>query len=200
MDLIGIVLLSVALAVDAFAVSVALSVSKTVKLKRDKIKSAIVFGLFQGIMPLIGYSITLMLKIDDKYIVVVSFTLLCYLGLKFIIDALKNANNTCKNTVCLEDGCSESSCALTGKSRKITWSVLIIYALSTSIDALATGPVIHVLGYNIILCVLFISVITFCLSYVGFNASKLFKGKSNTMFEILAGIILLVIALNVLLK
>ena len=94
MDILQILLISVGLAADAFAVSVVKGLSvKNISLK-DTIKLSLCFGTFQGIMPLIGY---LLGSAFEKIIVnvdhYVAFVLLGFIGIKMIIESNNEEEN-----------------------------------------------------------------------------------------------------------
>ena len=119
MDILQILLISVGLAADAFAVSVVKGLSvKNISVK-DTIKLALCFGTFQGIMPLIGY---LLGSAFEKIIVnvdhYVAFVLLGFIGIKMIIES----NNEEENN-----------------NSDLSIKNILLLGVATSIDALAVG-------------------------------------------------------------
>ncbi len=182
MSILSIILTAIGLAMDAFAVSltIGMSVSKDEKSK-VAIKSGIYFGLFQGIMPLIGWVLgikfTKYIQSIDHW---VAFILLSIIGLKMIHDGIKDND---------KDEVNEYSN-----------KTFIILAVATSIDALAIGVTFAFLNINIVSAVIIIGVITFILSmsavYLGKIIGNIIKNKAG----IFGGVILIIMALKILLE
>ena len=116
------ILLGVGLAMDACAVSMANGLREP-KIKVNKmLMICIMFGLFQGFMPLIGYSFGhLFIQYIEKLIPWIALLLLGYLGIKMIVPAIK--------------GNEEEQVEF----KKITFKVIFIQSIATSIDALSVG-------------------------------------------------------------
>lgn len=182
MNILQILLISVGLAADAFAVSVVKGLSiKNISLK-DTIKLAICFGLFQGIMPAIGYLLgstfeSIITNIDHY----VAFVLLGFIGIKMIIEAFDDEKSDNKD--------------LSIKS-------VLLLGIATSIDALAVG-IAYVCAYgsyNAILTFVMIAIITFILSIIGVKIGSKFGSKYGKIAEIIGGIILILLGTNILLE
>ena len=125
--------LGVALAMDAFAVSMSNGLKENKMKVAKMIIIALTFAIFQGVMPLIGYLIGhAFIEYISKLIPYIALALLGFLGVKMIIDSRK-----CDKE---EDDC--------GCESLITFKVLIVQAIATSIDALSTG--VAFADYNII--------------------------------------------------
>ena len=139
------ILLATGLAMDACAVSMANGLNEP-KMKVFKMSFiSLLFALFQGAMPLIGYFIGHALFKNIEWIIpVLSLVLLSALGTKMIIDG-KNKK---------EDN----------ESKKITILVILLQAIATSIDALSVGFTMS--NYNIIEAVISVLVISFITSFV----------------------------------
>ena len=199
MDYIALLGISVGLAMDAFAVSITNGVTvHDVKL-RFALQEAFMFGTFQSVMPIIGWMIgkagELFMNTVGNY---VSFGLLSFIGGKMIYDcfALKDANVTQYNDK-----------VLLKRKGNIPLRVLLLMAVATSIDALATGVILPS-GVGIesthlmMLAALIIGIITFIMSFLGvflgkfiFSFNKLNKSK---YLNLLGGLILIGIGLKIL--
>ncbi|MCR5290895.1 MAG: manganese efflux pump MntP family protein [Treponema sp.] len=124
-----IILLGLALSMDAFAVSI----SDGMSMPRISIPHALTisgtFGIYQAIMPTIGYFccsfFQKQIESIDHWIALI---LLCFLGIKAIIDSIKEIK-THKD----ESSPSENSVYT------LTFKTLMIQGIATSIDALAVG-------------------------------------------------------------
>lgn len=172
--------LGVGLAMDAFAVSM----SNGLKEKNMKISKAVfislVFGIFQAIMPLIGYLCgNMFLKYISKFIPYIALIILSFLGIKMIVDSIKNKKNDKEDSI-------------------LTIKALLLQAIATSIDALSTG--IAFSNYNIkeaILCVSIIGLLTFILCLIGVYIGKAFGLKFSKISDIAGGVILILIGLEI---
>lgn len=179
MGIFSILLTGFALSMDAFAVSV----TKGMTLKKINLsiatKIAFLFGLFQAVMPLIGWlfgmNFELYIRSIDHWIAVV---LLSFLGIKMIIEAIKNDDN-------------DNSTYLDNKE-------LIILSIATSIDALAVGVIFAFLNIDIIPICVSIGVITFLVCFIGVLIGKKIGSVFKNYAQIIGGIILILIGLNIL--
>jgi len=180
MTLLTIILLAFALAMDAFAVSIASGIAiKDLKIKHSLIIAAW-FGLFQAIMPILGWlsGIKLQRFISeiDHWVV---FGLLLFIGCKMIYEAFQIES--------IED-----------RSDPMDISVLFALSIATSLDAFAAGVSFALLSISIVTPVIIIGVITFIVSFIG-----VWIGDRGTHFfekkmEIAAGLVLIAIGLKVL--
>lgn len=122
MSLIEIVAIAVALAMDAFAVSVAAGVTLRVVSARQTFRLAWHFGLFQALMPIAGWTAGIKVqKFITSFDHWVAFSLLILIGSRMIWEAIRNEGEQVRN--------SEPTKG---------WS-LVMLSLATSIDALAVG-------------------------------------------------------------
>lgn len=129
MDIISIVVIAIALAMDAFSVSITCGMIIEKPDFGHYFRLSFHFGLFQFMMPIIGYSAGFYL---ERYIRTVdhwiAFGLLLLIGLKMIHEAFDKKE---KDTVCKDPS---------------RGGRLLLLAFATSIDALAVGFSIGVLG------------------------------------------------------
>lgn len=169
-----------ALSMDAFAVSV----TKGITLKKINLnvstKIAFFFGLFQGVMPLIGWVIGIRfesyIKSVDHWI---AFFLLSFIGLKMIFEAKE------------EDNDDERSINLSNKE-------LFILSIATSIDALAVGISFAFLNINMLPVSLSIGIVTFIVCFIGVFIGKSIGPIFKNYAQIIGGIILILIGINIL--
>ncbi len=181
MSLISIFFISLGLAADAFAVSI----SKGLEMQKVTLKSAlkvsVCFGVFQGLMPLIGFFLGAQLGgLVDSIDHWLAFIILGYIGTNLLKDGLKKDN--------LEE---HKSCDLSMKT-------LISLAIATSIDALAVGVTFAFLKLSILPAVIMISVLTTICCLIGVKIGNIFGLKYKSKAEILGGIILILIGFNIL--
>lgn len=175
--------LAFGLAMDAFAVAVA-SGSATARIRFvEAFKLAFLFGLFQGVMPVIGWMIGLNFKdIISAWDHWIAFVLLGIIGAKMIYDDLKAGDD--------EEGVDES---------KVSVYKLLILALATSIDALAVGFGLIIL-HSILLPVIIIGVVTYALSFSGVYLGHKYKHFGHNKTRIVGGVILIVLGTKILIE
>ena len=203
MNIFVLLALSVGLSMDAFAVSVCkgLSISKAT-LKKAMIVG-LYFGVFQAGMPLIGYAVanrfaTLITSFSHW----IAFGLLCFLGIKMIIGSFKNDDSTGNKepddnekqneTKEQDDNVNHTENSLGPKQ-------MLPLAIATSIDAMAVGVSIAFLQDRILPIVISAGIATFILSTLGVKIGSLFGTRFKSKAELIGGIILILIGLNILL-
>jgi len=176
-----VLLLSFALAMDAFAVSIGLGVKRKEFDKMLALKAALFFGIFQALMPFIGHMASLgvgsLIESIDHW---VAFLLLSLIGGKMLYESF--GENT-------EDEISI-----------ITNKVLLILAIATSIDAMAAGFTLNLLDFNPYISMIIIGLVTFLFSFVG-----VFIGSKGGSFledkaEKLGGVVLIGIGVKILVE
>lgn len=181
MGIIELLLISIGLGMDAFAVAIC----KGISMKKMDWKKAIIIGLyfggFQGLMPVLGFALG---KGFEKIVTSVdhwiAFTLLGIIGLNMIRETF------CKDKEKMDDS--------------VCFKSMIVLAIATSIDALAIGITFAFLKVNILLAVLMIGIITFILSMVGTKIGNKFGDKFGAKAEFAGGIILILIGTKILLE
>lgn len=181
MGIFELLLLSIGLGMDAFAVSVCKGISMK---KMDWKKACIVglyFGGFQVLMPVIGYFFgtsfqSIITNIDHW----VAFVLLGIIGGKMIQEAFQKDNDE-------EEYSSD-----------VSVKTMLILSVATSIDALAVGITFAFLNVNLLLAITFIGLITFVLSVVGTKIGNRFGDKYKGKAEFIGGIILILIGFKIL--
>jgi putative Mn2+ efflux pump MntP len=182
MDLLTVLFIALGLSMDAVAVAMANGcASKKIDL-RQALRLAFFFGLFQLLMPVIGWLAGLgFKKTISSFDHWLAFILLTFIGGKMLLEARRGPD-----------------CRV--QTKPLSLPVLLALALATSIDALAVGLSFSVLAVDIIVPVLLIGLVTFCLSllavFIGHRFGIWFAGK----VEILGGLILVAIGLKILLE
>ncbi len=183
MGLVEMLLISVGLAMDAFAVSVC----KGLSMRKMEWKKAVIiglwFGIFQAGMPVIGYILgstfeELITSIDHW----IAFILLGFIGGKMVKDAFSNDSENCNDD--------------------ISFKSMLVLAIATSIDALAVG-IAYVCGYgskNAILTFTSIGIVTFILSIIGVKIGNKFGDKYENKAELTGGTILILLGTKILLE
>lgn len=185
-----LLLVSVVLSTDAFVVSVSSGMVLCVTTARQNLRIAGSFGLFQGLMPLFGYTIAR--TFSDKLQSIghwVAFGLLTMVGIKMLWEALRGKDDVTRGD----------------PSR---WDTVIVMAIATSIDALAIGASLAVLPhtgllslpYGYIICCLIIALTTFILCLCGVIIGCRFGNIFGKKAEIAGGIILIGIGIKILLE
>lgn len=180
-----ILLLGVGLAMDCLAVSLSKGISAGKLYPMRTLLMAVLFGLFQAGMPLIGYFAgSYFVKLISKVAPWIALILLGFIGGKMILEFVKEKN-------------SDMNDYTAGNVEHYSLSTLLVLAVATSIDALATGvlfvghPEILWLAVGVIgLCSLFFSLLG---TYVGVTAGRTF----NFPAELVGGLILIGIGLKI---
>ncbi len=183
MSILELIFLSIALAMDCFAVSFSAGgLQKELRLRHALIIGSF-FGLFQGFMPLIGYfggqAVVSYIERFDHWI---AFGILLILGLKMMFEALRP-----------EKG---------GKGINIMKpTTLLVLSIATSIDALAVGFSFSMLDVRIWIAVLIIGFGSLLFSVGGFYMGKFLSNRIRpTYAEILGGLILIGIGIKILIE
>ena len=185
---INSVLLGVGLAMDAFSVSIANALSESQMKKSRMCFIAGVYAFFQFAMPVIGWIcvhtiIEYFEKFDD-FIPWIALALLLYIGGKMIWEAFHEEG----------DGNSDDK-------TKLTFAVLLIQGIATSIDALSVGFTIADYGFLMALCAgLIIAAVTFVICMTGLIIGKKAGSKLGKKATIFGGIILIGIGIEIFVK
>lgn len=182
MELITVTIIALALAMDAFAVSIASgTIYKKLKIKYA-FRIALFFGTFQAVMPLVGCAAALTVS---KYIETfdhwIAFALLTAVGIKMIYESFKIKS--------------------TSQSLDPTkFLVLIILSVATSIDALAVGFTLSIITSSVITAAVIIGLITFLLSYIGVFVGSRLGHFFESRIEAIGGLVIIAIGLKILIQ
>ena len=201
--IIQIILLGIALSMDAFAISVTYGLVYQDITKKRALFIALVFGVMQGLMPLIGYWLVELVEIivgatagasagNTMALIVtwLAFVLLLFIGGKMLFEGIKELRSKEENK----------------EPKVFSIKEVLLFGVATSIDALGSGVALHsglsnngtvFLHVSIIIC------ITFAISLVGVllgnKIEKLFKGKTEVT-SIIGGCILILLAVWIVLS
>lgn len=178
MNVFEIFILGMALSMDAFAVAICKGMALKKTTARDLIIIGGYFGLFQAIMPMLGYLIGKSFQeIIAHYDHWIAFALLVVIGINMIREAITENND-------------ESSIKLKHKE-------MIVLAVATSIDAFVVGITFAFLNVNIIKASVIIGITTFIMSTIGVKMGKICGEKYGKNAEIIGGIILIALAIKI---
>jgi manganese efflux pump family protein len=180
---VNISAIAVALAMDAFAVSIVAGINlKSVSL-RQTFRLSWHFGLFQALMPVIGWSAGLSIRTSiGKYDHWIAFVLLTMVGAKMIKEAFGHEEN--------EKHQKDPTKGLT----------LVMLSVATSIDALAVGFSLSMLNVAVWLPAAIIGVVAGIFTIIGLQIGKRIgsAARLSCYAEIAGGIVLFGIGLNIL--
>ena len=175
-----VLILAIALSMDAFAVSIGLGSKKAKNTQTLALLSSIYFGLFQALMPLIGYfGGKGVFGWVESYAHWIAFFLLLLIGGKMIYESIT-------------EGIEEDIAQITHK-------VMLMLAIATSIDAMAAGFTLTLLEVNPFIACTIIGVTTFLFSWVGVFVGEKSGVWLESKAELLGGVILIAIGLKILL-
>jgi manganese efflux pump family protein len=177
MPIINILGIAIALAMDAFAVAVATGIQLKKVNFRQTFRLSFHFGLFQALMPLIGWSVGLTLRSTiESYDHWVAFGLLAIIGFNMFREALSSSDDSKSN---------EKKDATRGMT-------MVTLSIATSIDALAVGFSMSVLGISIYYPALIIGIVAGLFTIIGLHLGKVI-GLTNriSLYSEIAGSLVL---------
>ncbi len=193
--MIEVILLAIALAMDAFAVSIGLG-AKSQKYSKSyflrlAIYAALYFGIAQGVMPLIGYllGVALLGWLAAAAPWIGGFILIG-LGAKMLYEVFKPDDQQSIDDI---QGMNKEA------FRGINHRTLSTLAIATSIDAMAAGFTLNLLPINAWLACLIIAVVTAVFSFFGVYLGKSSGTWLEDKAEILGGIVLVAIGIKIML-
>lgn len=178
MELLTILVIALSLALDAFSVSVACGLSeKTLNVGKSFVLASS-FGVFQFIMPLIGWNIgfmaaELVAEVDHW----VAFGILFFIGLKMLREAARSTHFG---------------------GIRLTPHGLLMLSIATSIDAFAVGLSLAFIGVSITLPAVVIGLVAFTLSLMGAVLGSFFRNFLKARMEVFGGLILIAIGVKIL--
>ncbi len=181
--MISLFMLALGLAMDAFSVAVTDGVMVPDLKLRGALKIGAYFGVFQAVMPCIGYFLGVgLIRYIESIDHWIAFILLLIIGVNMIREAFKN------------DDSEENSPPKDPLGNK----TLFILAVATSIDALAAGVTLITMPQSIMVSALVIGTVSFVLSvagvYIGKKCGDLFGNKA----QVAGGIVLILIGTKIL--
>lgn len=186
-----LLLMAVGLSMDAFAVSISSGILLCKARWPQTLKIAGAFGLFQGLMPLIGYTIArLFAKQIQAFDHWIAFGLLAFIGGKMLWEVLRGSE---------EDTAHGDPC---------NWMNLLLMAIATSIDAMAVGVSLAVMPhtgmlageFGYLVCCGIIAAVTFIVCTIGVKIGCKTGDLFGRKAEIAGGIVLIGIGVKILLE
>ena len=182
MDFISTLLIAIALAMDAFSVSLTKGFTLKKITKSQVLWFAIFFGGFQALMPGLGWLGGIQLEwLITTFAPWIAFILLLLIGSNMIRESFSNDEE--------EDS-----------SDKFSFKELTLLAIATSIDAFAVGITYAVLKTDILIPVIMIGVTAFIFTIIGLYLGKKIGNYFGDKFEILGGVILILLGVKILLE
>ena len=183
MGLFSIILMGIGLAIDASCVCTTNGLVYKPNLI-SSLKIALPFAVFQGIMPLIGYfGIGIFPDEVFKYNHIIAFILLCIVGVNMIVEARKPHDDEIKQK----------------KGTKLTWQIMLIQGISTSIDALTVGITLGEKSIPFMLmAVTIVSSVTFAMCFGSVLLGKKIGTKLNSKAEVFGAIVLILLGVKLL--
>jgi len=182
MSFFSIFLIAVSMAMDAFAVCLGVGTQTASAGPRRTFRLSFHFGIFQFVMPVIGWfagkTVVQYIAAYDHW---VAFGLLAIVGVRMIRSGLD----------------AKSDARLADPSRG--WS-LVLLSLATSIDALAVGFSLGIIGVTIWYPAVMIGVVTGLISWLGLFLGNRLGEKFGKRVEIAGGILLILIGLRILIS
>ena len=177
--IVEMVLISLSLAMDAFAVSIAKGLTSKVGTLKTALTCACWFGFFQFMMPIFGWTLGfLVASTITKFSKFIAFIILGAIGANMIRETLKHQSEQ--------------------ESGSLSFKTMFFLAIATSIDALATGFTYSALQINILIPSIIIGIVAFLLSFAGCYIGKTFGGKFEKKATLIGGVILILIAFKIL--
>ena len=183
MKFINIFAIAVALAMDAFAVSIVTGVNLKNVSFRQAFRLSWHFGFFQAMMPVIGWCAGLSVKVYiERYDHWIAFALLAFVGIHMIKEAFDHDTSEKRKK---------------DHTKGIT---LVILSIATSIDALAVGFSLSLLGVSIWTPAIVIGIVAGIFTIIGLQiGEKIGSAKQLSRYaEIIGGGVLIAIGLNIL--
>lgn len=197
--ILSVFLSGVSLSMDAFAVSVCDGMVYRNVTKRKAVLIPLTFGIFQAVMPIIGFYISMafrQIEVFDSIDHWIAFALLLIIGGKMIFDGAKDLRKKEDEEL---------------KPKNFSMASVLVQGVATSIDALFVGFGLSVMLEGVVqniqlwawISVAIIGVTTFVISLVGVligvNVGKLFK-KRASVATIVGGAVLILLGVKILLN
>lgn len=184
------ILIGVGLAMDAFSVSLANGLNEPDMSIKKTFGVAGIFGVFQGLMPLIGWfcvhSVASLFSAFEKFIPWIALGLLGYIGGKMLYEGIQEYK-------CKTDGGTD--CPI---PQKLGITALLVQGVATSIDALSVGfTIADYTAIQAVVCALLIAVVTVAICFAGILLGKKFGTALAGKSAIFGGSILIFIGLEI---
>jgi putative Mn2+ efflux pump MntP len=182
MSFITVLLIAVGLGIDAFSVAIGIGAANNKKSWAPVLRLATAFGLFQFVMPIIGWLAGLtVVEIIESFDHWIAFGLLALVGGKMIREGFEKES---------AEECEDQ-----------TWGwPLLMLSIATSIDALAVGFSFSVLKNPILLPAVIIGIVCFLMTVTGMVFGKVLAKIFGKKLEIAGGLVLIGIGVKILIE
>ncbi|MCU7205431.1 MULTISPECIES: manganese efflux pump MntP family protein [unclassified Turicibacter] len=185
--LVIVMLMSIALAMDAFAVSVTLGMDGMAHRWGNRLKIAGTFGFFQGLLFILGLlSLRFVSGEVTVYNHLIAGAILIVLGVRMIKEALDKSG----------EGYIEVSEKKLSQGKQLSFKVIAAFGIVTSIDALAAGITYGLIYDFFIVAVLCVSFVALFLSYIGLTFGKKLGSLIGNKANILGGLMVILLGMH----
>lgn len=182
--ILEIILIAIGVSMDACAVSICKGLACHEKAKKTALLCGVWFGVFQMLMPLVGYLIgSVFASYIESFDHWIAFILLAFIGGKMLKDAVSKSEPD-------EDD----------DTRDLSFTKMLVLAIATSIDALAVGVSFAMIKTNMFIAIPTIGICTFLLSFVGALAGKKIGEKHHKKATFVGGLILIIMGIKILIE
>lgn len=177
MTILEIFLIGAALSMDAFAVCMSSAMVYTNMTPTRKLSMPAAFGIFQGMMPIIGFYLgSLFESVISKWSGPIALVILGFIGVNMIREGLSKDEDK--------------------EQKELTFKILILQAIATSIDAFAVGVSFAASNAPIFKAAPLIAFTTFIFSIIALIIGNKLGEKLGERAEILGGVILICIGIK----
>jgi putative Mn2+ efflux pump MntP len=179
-NIISTSLIAIALAMDAFSVSMTKGFTQKNLTNSQILYYGLFFGGFQALMPILGYLCgNIIASIVESLASIIGFILLLIIGLNMIRESLNSDDDEITD--------------------HFSFKEVTLLAIATSIDAFAVGITIALIKDPILISAIIIGIVAFVFSIVGVFIGKKIGHLVGDKFQILGGVILILIGIKILL-
>lgn len=179
-NLISTILVAIALAMDAFSVSMTKGFTQKQLTKSQILYYGLFFGGFQFLMPILGYLCgNVIASIVESLAPIIGFVLLLAIGVNMIRESLGDEDEEITD--------------------HFSFKEVTLLAIATSIDAFAVGITIALIKDPVLISSVIIGIVAFLFSVVGVFIGKKLGNYIGDKFQILGGVILILIGIKILL-
>lgn len=187
LSLLEIILLGVALSADAFAVTISNTFVYASESKRRLVLMPVMFGLFQGLMPLLGYFAGgLAAEVIERYAGIITLVILGIVGGNMIREGAEALLHP-------EEGEAEHAGPV---AKRLTMVTILAQAVATAIDAFAVGVSLRAQAVNIVVAASIIALTTFALCLVALAMGRKLGEVLGDRAQVAGGIVLVLIGLK----
>lgn len=183
MSMVEIIVLGVAFAMDAFAVTISNAFCYRGASRARLFVLPIAFGVFQGLMPLLGFFLGGIIgNIIEAYAGIVTLVILGIIGGNMIKEGVSALRNP------------EESCSI--EAQRLTAGLILMQSVATSIDAFAVGVSLRAVNVDIALSAATIALTTCACCFVALALGKRFGNVLGDRAQIVGGVVLVLIGLK----